>query len=333
MESKYLIGDIMDNKNKIVALGGGTGLSTMLRGLKHHTSSITAIVTMSDNGGGSGVLREEMNMLPPGDIRNCLLALSNAEPLMEKIFHYRFKEGSLDGQSFGNIFLAVMNEVTGCFEKAIEKTSQVLAITGQVLPVTLDDVQLCAILQDNTVIKGETQLVKQSKDYSNPIKSVYLTPAPVKPYNKVIDEILEAKLIILSPGSLYTSIIPNLLVEGVVEAIKKSEAKVIYISNIMTQPGETEKLTLQQHIEIINKYMGDEVIDYVIANNERIPQYILDRYIDDHSEPVQIDVKGKVKLIQDSLVKIKSGQLYIRHDEEKLAQIIMDLLDCKLLMD
>ena len=320
------------NACKIVALGGGTGLSTMLRGLKRHTSNLTAVVTMSDNGGGSGVLRNEMNMLPPGDIRNCILALANTEPILEKLFQYRFCGGSLEGQSFGNIFLAALNGISGSFESAVEKASEVLAVTGQVLPVTLDNVNLCAIFNDNSVIEGETEIVELSKTSKNSIKQVFLKPSPVKPYKKVLEAIIDADLILLGPGSLYTSIIPNLLVEEVVESIIKSKAKVVYISNIMTQPGETEDMNLQQHIDVIEKYLGSNIIDFIIANNEPIPKTILDRKRENGAKAVDLNIRdtNKAKLIETPLIKIQKNGIYIRHNEEKLASIIMTIMDLKI---
>lgn len=312
---------------KIVALGGGTGLSTVIRGLKHYTPNITAVVTMADNGGGSGILRQEMKMLPPGDIRNCILALANTEPILKTLFQYRFNEGSLEGQSFGNIFLAAMNGISGSFELAVERVCEVLAVTGQVLPVTLDDVNLCASYENDIIIQGETQIVEYCKQNNQPIKSVFLRPTPVKPNKKVIKAIEEADTIILGPGSLYTSIIPNLLVDGIVDAITKRKTDVIYISNIMTQPGETDNMNLQQHIDIIKKYLGSGIINKVVVNNEDIPISIFNRYKDDGSEQVKIEMNYKegIDLIQVPLVKIEENELYIRHDEKKLAEVIINL--------
>jgi uncharacterized cofD-like protein len=242
----------MITKNKkIVCIGGGTGLSTMLMGLKQYTNNLTAIVTVSDNGGSSGILRREMNILPPGDIRNCLLALAETQPIMEEIFQYRFSEGSLEGQNFGNLFIAALNGIYGSFEVAVEKATEVLAVKGKVLPVTVENVELCASYKDGSVIVGESEIVIANKMERKEIDKVSLVPRTPKAYNKVLDAILEADIIVLGPGSLYTSIIPNLLVKGITEAIKESQGQLVYVSNIMTQPGETDKYTLNKHINII----------------------------------------------------------------------------------
>ncbi|MFP4698191.1 MAG: uridine diphosphate-N-acetylglucosamine-binding protein YvcK [Eubacteriales bacterium] len=316
-----------DNIN-IVAIGGGTGLSTMLRGLKKYSNDLTAIVTMSDNGGSSGVLRQEMKMLPPGDIRNCIVALANTEPIMEKVFQYRFKEGSLRGQNFGNIFLAAMNDIFGSFELAVEKTSKVLAVTGKVLPVTLEDIQLCAELESGQIIKGETQIVSSNIISDGKIKRVYLQPSIVKPYDKVVKAIKDADIIILGPGSLYTSIIPNLMVDGIAKELEKSNAKVVYIANLMTQPGETDGFTLSKHIDAIEEHCDSKIIDVVIVNNEEIPENVLKLYDEDGAKPIFNDYEKYInkKIVKAPLVTIKEKELYIRHDENKLAQAIIELV-------
>lgn len=315
---------------KIAAIGGGTGLSTMLRGLKKYTSNVTAIVTVSDNGGGSGVLRQEMNMLPPGDIRNCILALSNTEPTMEKLFNYRFDKGSLSGQSFGNLFLAAMNEVLGSFEEAVKNTCEVLAITGKVLPVTSEDVQLCAKLEDGSIVYGETQIVNISKVTANRIKEVYLLPDKPKPLQEAITAIREADAIVFGPGSLYTSIIPNLLVEDIAEEIKNSDARKIYIGNVMTQPGETDGYNLFNHIEAIEKYIGKDIIEYVVVNRESIPNEFREIYKLDGAIPVQYEksqfVNTRINLIEDNIMKILDDRKLVRHDSDKLAECIIKIL-------
>lgn len=313
---------------KIVVIGGGTGLSTMLRGLKKYTSQLTAVVTVSDNGGGSGVLRQDLNMLPPGDIRNCILALSNTEPIMEKLFTYRFDKGMLNGQSFGNLFLAAMNEVLGSFEEAVYHTSEVLNITGKVLPVTGQDVQLCAKLKNGTVVCGESEIVSICKETENMIDNVYLLPQDPQPLAEAMVAIKDADVLILGPGSLYTSIIPNLLVEGVVEAIKESEALTLYIGNVMTQPGETDEYSLYQHVEAIEKYLGKDIIRYVIANEGYIPEEYLDNYKDERSRPVAIDQDafiGGTDVHLGDIMKLYPDRGLVRHDPEKLAKIISDI--------
>ena len=318
------------NDMKLVAIGGGTGLSTMLRGLKKFTTNITAVVTVADNGGGSGILREEMKMLPPGDIRNCILALANTEPTMEKLFGYRFIEGRLAGQNFGNLFLAAMTSICGNFEEAVQKVSEVLAVKGKVLPVTKQDVQLCAIFKDGEVVCGETQIVEKSKQKQTPIKEVYLAPKNPEPLDEVLKAIESADAIILGPGSLYTSILPNILVNNVPEAIRNSKAIKIYIGNVMTQPGETDGFDLLMHVDELEHYGGKGIIDFIIANNDPIPKEILERYYKDGASEISYDTKKinerGFKLIEASVLKIYEDKGLIRHDPEKLAKTIIDVI-------
>lgn len=320
----------LNHNPKIVAIGGGTGLSTMLRGLKKFTTNITAVVTVADNGGGSGILREEMKMLPPGDIRNCILALANTEPIMEKLLEYRFEEGRLTGQSFGNLFLAAMTNICGNFEDAVQKMSEVLAVKGKVLPVTKQDVQLCAVFKDGEKICGETQIVEKSKEKRIPIKEVYLSPEKPEPLSGVLEAIEAADVIILGPGSLYTSIFPNLLVNNVPEAIRNSKAVKIYIGNVMTQPGETDGFDLLMHVEELERYVGKGVIDYIIANKDPIPKDLLKKYYEDGASEVNYDARKLAergfKLIEASVLKIHEDKKLIRHDSEKLATTIMEVI-------
>ncbi|GMQ60211.1 hypothetical protein AN1V17_46110 [Vallitalea sediminicola] len=315
---------------KIVTMGGGTGLSTMLRGLKKYTENLTAVVTVSDNGGSSGILRRELDMLPPGDIRNCILALAETEPIMEKVFQYRFTEGSLSGQNFGNLFLAALNGIFGSFEQAIEKTSEVLAVKGKVLPVTTENVELCALFDDLVIIEGESEIVQRCKNDRKNINDVWLQPKNPEPYDKVIDDINEADILVLGPGSLYTSIIPNLLVKDISQVIKKSKPTVIYVSNIMTQPGETDNYNLTDHINVIEKYLGKGIIDYIIVNDQEIPNEILELYIEDGAIPVTYDenlLKDKgIKVLEAPLLKILNGTTLIRHNSDKLAEVIISIL-------
>ena len=223
---------------RIVAIGGGTGLSTMLRGLKKYTNNLTAVVTVADDGGGSGVLRQELGMLPPGDIRNCLEALANVEPLMGELLHYRFTEGSLKGQSFGNLFLAALNGISGgSFEEAVSRMSQVLAITGRVLPVTTANVQLEAELENGARVVGESKIFYCKKREECRVRRVRLVPERPAALSEALEAIRQADMLLLGPGSLYTSLIPNLLVEGIAQAILDSDALKIYIANVMTQEG------------------------------------------------------------------------------------------------
>lgn len=315
------------NDKKIVCIGGGTGLSTMLRGIKRYTNNLTAIVAVSDNGGSSGILRREMNMLPPGDIRNCLLALAETEPIMEKVLKYRFTEGSLEGQNIGNLFLAALNGIYGSFELAVEKANEVLAVKGTVLPVTTENVELCAIHDDGSMTIGESEIVIESKIHRKPIKRVNLKPKKPKAYYKAINALEQADIIIVGPGSLYTSIIPNLLVDGISEAICRSTAKKVYVSNIMTQPGETDHYTLKDHLDTLTQYMGQDVIDYLIVNDQPIVDAVLKLYEEDGAKQVIIDVKGneRRKVVRRPLIKVNEKDKYIRHDHNELAKVIMGL--------
>ncbi|HSQ89730.1 gluconeogenesis factor YvcK family protein [Romboutsia sp.] len=315
---------------KVVVIGGGTGQSVFLRGLKHFTQNITAVVTVADDGGGSGVLREDLGMLPPGDIRNCLLALANIEPIMDEVMKYRFTEGALKGQSFGNLFLAAMNGLYGNFEIAIYKMSQIFAITGRVLPVSLEDIKLIAQLKNGNRINGESIIPKEVKNQKSSIDRVYLDPIDAKPLDEVINSIANADIIIVGPGSLYTSIMPNLLVEGVVEAIKKSNAPKVYISNIMTQPGETDNHNVLDHINAIVRHTKENILDYVIANNEILPDDVFKIYQNDGAKQVLLDKAQKdilkrmgVKTIEENLIEIKNN--YIRHDAKYISNIIINL--------
>lgn len=319
---------VQDQDQKVVVIGGGTGLSTMLKGLKKYTSHITAVVTVADNGGGSGKLREEMGMMPPGDIRNCLVALANTEPIMEKLLQYRFKEGCLEGQSFGNLLLAALTEITGSFEEAVHVTGNVLAITGKVFPVTLEDVHLHAVFEDGNLVVGETEIVEYGKFCHREITHIELLPKEPALNPAVITAIEAADKIILGPGSLYTSIIPNLLVKDICKCIATSKAEKLYVANIMTQPGETSHFTLEEHIKILEKYLGDGILQKVIINNEQVAETYLKQYVEDGANLLSIDMKDpiwqKVQKVEAPLIKINSKKKLIRHDPEKLARCIFE---------
>ena len=314
-----------NNEAKVVVIGGGTGLSTMLRGLKQYTSHITAIVTVGDDGGGSGKLREDLGMLPPGDIRNCILALADTEPLMEDLLQYRFSEGSLKGQCFGNLFLAALAGISENFEDAVQKMSSVLAVKGKVLPVTLDDMKLVAELENGEIIEGESKIPSEVIVRNTRIKKIAIKPIDAKPLEEAIKAINNADVIIMGPGSLYTSIIPNLLVKGIPEAICKSPAKKVYISNVMTQPGETDGFKVSNHLKVLMDYGVVENIDYVIANNGIIPPDIKEKYAKENAELVVLDYENisnlNVNVIEADLIKITKR--YVKHNAEKLAELIM----------
>lgn len=310
---------------KIVVIGGGTGLSTMLRGLKYYTSNITAIVTVGDDGGGSGKLREDLGMLPPGDIRNCILALADTEPIMKELLQYRFTDGNLKNQSFGNLFLAAMDGISDNFEDAVQKMSSVLAVTGKVIPVTLDDMQLKAILKNGNIVKGESQIPKEAIKQKSPIERLMLEPEDAVPLKEALDAIKEADAIVMGPGSLYTSVIPNLLVNKISSAVRKSKAYKVYISNIMTQPGETDGFTASDHLKTIQKYGGKDIVECVIANCGAISDELKEKYDKEGAKLVELDeenIKSQgVDLIVGNLIKMESG--FIKHDADYLAQILV----------
>lgn len=312
---------------RIVAIGGGTGLSTMLRGLKRYTNNLTAIVTVADDGGGSGVLRQELGMLPPGDIRNCLEALANVEPVMSELMHYRFTEGSLKGQSFGNLFLAALNGISGSFDQAVSRMSQVLAITGTVLPVTNCDVQLEAEFENGARVLGESKIFYCKKREDCRVQRVRLLPEHPPALPEAIEAIKDADMIILGPGSLYTSLIPNLLVDGITDAIIASEALKIYVGNVMTQEGETEGYTNADHIRAIFEHSVPGLFTLCLVNSSEIPAEVQDRYAVEGAEPVRYDkdvcAELGVELVSRPVSCVKNG--LVRHDGELLAAAILEL--------
>ncbi len=312
---------------KIVAIGGGTGLSTMLKGIKKITNNITAVVTVGDDGGSSGKLREEMGVLPPGDIRSCIAALADDEDLVAKLFQFRFKDcAGLSGHSFGNLFLTAMCEITGDMVRAVKESSKVLSIRGRVLPPTLDDMRLAAEMEDGSVIKGESNIPESGKK----IKKLFCEPDNCKPLEDVLWAIHDAELIILGPGSLYTSVIPNLLIKEIAKAVNDSKAKKIYVCNIMTQPGETDGFSVSDHIKTLIRHAGYEhIIDAVLVNKE-LPKELLAPYKDAGSVPVVIDTQQvesmgievvKKNLIEDR--RFEDGHSsFVRHSPGRLARSI-----------
>lgn len=321
---------------KIVVIGGGTGLSTMLRGLKNYTSNITAIVTVGDDGGGSGVLREDLGILPPGDIRNCILALARTEPLMEELLQYRFKDGRLKNQNFGNLFLAAMDGISDNFEDAVQKMSSVLAVKGKVLPVTLEDMVLEAELENGNKVRGESIIGEEVIEQDSRIKKLKIFPEDAKALDDAISAIEDADAIVLGPGSLYTSILPNLLVKDITRSIKKSKALKLYICNIMTQPGETQKFSVSDHIKVIFDHCGRDIIDCVIANEESIHPDLKDKYYAEGSDIVNLDIEELEKLgvdvVKDDLTETQ--KTYVRHNAKKLAKIIIEtVMERKMLYD
>jgi len=312
---------------KIVTIGGGTGLATLLRGLKKYTSNLSAVVTVSDDGGSSGRLQKELGVLPPGDIRNCLVALADDEALVTDLFRYRFTEGDgLTGHSFGNLFLAAMTGITGNFDDAIKVSSRVLNIKGRVLPATLAVAQLCAKLSDGTVVEGESNVSRSSA----PIDHVYLDPPNAEPLDEVIEAIRDADAIVLGPGSLYTSIMPNLLVQRVAREIEASNAVKIYVCNVMTQPGETVDYTASKHVEALIANAKARVCDIVIVNDE-LPRKLLDVYAEERQLPVVVDKTRLDRLgVQTVRAAVISETDTVRHDPEKLAAVVIGVIDAQI---
>jgi len=301
---------------KIVAIGGGTGLSVLLRGLKNYTDNITAIVTVADDGGSSGRLRKEMDVLPPGDFRNCIVALSDAEKTITDLFQYRFSKGEgLEGHSFGNLFIVAMMEVTGSFDAALREAGKVLAVRGDLVPATMDNITLLAKLDDGTLISGESQISKPSR----PIENVYLEPANPKVHPEAEAAILNADVVVLGPGSLFTSVLPNLMVPGIKEAIQKANALKIYICNVATQVGETDGYNVADHIFALQKQTYDEIVDFALVNSINIDLH--DRYA---GEPV---IDDGTKLLHAKIRKaaIADSKHPVRHASEGLAREVMAL--------
>jgi uncharacterized cofD-like protein len=315
---------VLEKGPKIVVIGGGTGLAMLLRGLKEYTSNITAIVTVADDGGSSGRLRKEFDVLPPGDIRNCLVALADAEPLVGKLFQFRFEEGTeLAGHNFGNLFITALSKVTGDFDAAIKESSKVLAIRGRVLPSTLDKVALVAEHPNGSETVGESLIPKSGM----PIKRIHLRPVNCRPTDEAVDAIKRADVIVLGPGSLYTSIMPNLMVGKIYQEIINSKAIKIYVCNIMTQKGETEDYKASDHLKAIIEHAAPGIVDYTIINTAKIKLEMLEKYKLEEAYPVIPDSENikklKCKVIEAHIVKMEG---YVRHDSDKLSKIVVDLV-------
>ena len=318
---------------KLVAMGGGTGLSTLLAGLKELVGkssesiwidNLSAIVTVSDDGGSSGRLRDELQMLPPGDIRNCMIALSEDSSLLSRLFRYRFRgDGELGGHSFGNLFLAALSEVTGDFTEAVRLSSEVLASKGHIYPATISDVRLVAELEDGNVVRGETSITASR----SAIRLLRLEPEQCLPLPQVLKAIRSADVITVGPGSLYTSILPNLLVAQVARVIGESPATKIFVSNLMTQPGETDGYTAREHIETVKRYAPEIHFDFVIVNDKRISPEQTERYAAEDAHQIGIDdnaidraLDGNTEIVKADL--LDSGEK-VRHNSIRLAQVVM----------
>lgn len=312
---------------RVVVIGGGTGLSTLLRGLKQCTTNLTAIATVADDGGSSGRLREDMGVPAPGDIRNCLVALADSEPLMTELFEYRFngEAGGLHGHSFGNLLIAALTEITGDFEQAVRESSRVLAIRGRVLPHTADPVTLCARFKDGTVIRGESAITAAGKE----IDYVYLDPPNPRGLDEVGRAVAEADLIVIGPGSTFTSVIPNFLVPAVNEAVCQANATRVFVCNIMTQPGETTGFTASDHVRAILRHSGGKPFDYVLMNSAPVPEWVLQRYRATGADLVEPDYTEVARLglipVRADLVSV-SPDGWVRHDPDAVARKLMELV-------
>ena len=315
----------MRTKVKVVTIGGGTGLSVLLRGLKKYPLDITAVVTVADDGGSSGKIRSDMNIPSPGDIRNVIAALSDVEPYLERMFQYRFDSGEIKGHPVGNLMIAAMTDIHGDFSTAVKVMSRILNVRGTVLPTTNDIATLNAVLSTGEIIRGESSITGAGGE----IDHVYITPSRVKPNEDVLKAIEQADYIIMGPGSLYTSIIPNLVISQVSEKIRESKAKKIYVCNVMTQHGETDNYTVSDHIIAINKHVEENIFDLVIANSREFDDSILSKYHKEKQEPVKIDQEKikelGIKLIKNNDVGIVDNNT-IRHNADKVSELIYDYI-------
>lgn len=320
------------NDLNIVSIGGGTGLSMILSGLKHYFKNITAIVTVSDDGGSSGMLREDLDILPPGDIRACMLALSNTEESMEKLFNYRFHTGSLEGHNFGNLLIAALHGIYGNFSVAIKEASNVLNISGKVLPVTLERMDLIAKLKNGTSVIGESKIPQVAINENSPIEKISLTNKEITLLKECHKSIRQADVIILGPGSLYTSIIPNLLIKDMTQVLQQSKAEIIYISNIMTQMGETDGFSVKDHVEVIEKHSYKDLIDYIIVNRQEASEEIRKSYKKEGAYQI-LPSKEDRSYLEEKSIKLIEGNfiieedLVLRHDAIKLAREILKIFE------
>lgn len=316
---------------KIVTIGGGTGNFTVLRGLKNYEVDISAIVSMADDGGSTGILRDELGVLPPGDVRQCLIALSDSSRLMRSLMNYRFEQGGLEGHSFGNLLLSALEKVTGSFEKAVEEVGKILFIKGKVIPVTTHQVRLKMILKSCKILEGERE-VYLSEEIEKGYSSIYLEPYP-KANPHAISEIMNADLIVLGPGGLHTSLIPNFLVEGISEALRRSDAKKVFVVNLMNRRGQTTTFKVSDYVNELSRFIGEDVFDYVVVNDQQPPKELIELYAEE-GDLVENDLQdGRVRfasLLGEMKVGAKKDLIrrsLIRHDSKKLAQELMHIVN------
>jgi uncharacterized cofD-like protein len=316
-------------KSKVVVIGGGTGIFTVLLGLKRYPVQISAIISMADSGGSTKILREDFGILPPGDVRRALVALSRSEKLLANLFNYRFDKGALNGHNFGNLLITALERITGSFESALSEAGKLLNTRGEVIPVTLGNTNLYALLEDGKVIEGEADIDVPKHNANLKIEKVYLKPK-VKANKKALSAIREADLIIIGPGDLYTSIIPNLLVRGIPEAIKKSRAKKVYICNLTTKFGETNNFTSPDFVCSLERYLGKNILDFVIINTKKPTKERILKYEKEKAAFVKCQNKNfmnrKIKIIKGNFLRKKG---FIRHDPERLAKVLLKILENK----
>jgi uncharacterized cofD-like protein len=330
----------MKTKN-VVTIGGGTGSFTLLSGLKNYPVNISAIVSMTDDGGSTGILRDELGVLPPGDVRQCLVALSESSQKLRELMNYRFEEGGLKGHSFGNLFLSALEKINGNFSKGVEEASKILKVKGEVIPVTDEDTNLFVELKNGKIIRGENELNHSFEIEKIGIRKIHIKPK-AKASKKAIKKILEADLIVIGPGNYYCSLVPNFLVRGISEAILRSKAKVVLNCNLVNKKGQTEKFSLHDYVDGINKYIGGERIDFVTFNNKQPDEKLIKKYESQKELLVKLGKKEKLRrnykiIASDILSKKKisfskadvvaNSRAFIRHDSEKLAKILMMLLE------
>ncbi|MCF3942156.1 gluconeogenesis factor YvcK family protein [Oceanobacillus alkalisoli] len=314
-----------EKQPRVVVVGGGTGMPVLLRGLKNLPIDLIAIVTVADDGGSTGRLRNEMAIPAPGDIRNVIAALSDAEPMLVELFQHRFEVGNgLSGHSLGNLLLAAMTSVTGDFYDGIKEISRVLNVKGTIYPISTENLSLHAKMKDGTIISGESNIPLSDKG----IDHVFLSPEPVKPFSHAVQAIIEADLVIIGPGSLYTSIMPNLIVPSVQDALEQTEAKIVYICNLMTQAGETTGYMASDHVEAINRHIGQGIVQSIVVHNEPIKGTIREKYAEENAEPVIYDIDKLLALgleiIEGDIINKEHPAL--RHDTDKIAKLLYSLL-------
>jgi len=318
---------------KIVVIGGGTGNFTVLNGLKKHNIDLSAIVSMADDGGSTGILRDELGVLPPGDVRQCLVALSDSSRLMRSLMNYRFENGSLQGHSFGNLLLSALEKVTGSFDRAVEEMGRIMVIKGKVIPVTTNKVHLKMLLQNNRMLEGEHE-IDLSTEIDKGFQSIYLEPFP-EANSRAIDQIMTADLVILSPGDLYTSLIPNLLVDGVSKALRETGAKKALVVNLMNKLGQTTQFKVSDYLRELKRFIGKDVFDYVLVNSSKVPEDLIKLY-EQEGDSVQNDLKSDSRVIAADLLSSEIVQSQktdalkrslLRHDSQKLANELMKIVD------